>query len=256
MENLANNTLQKLYGWVCGRELEANLLHFQFLPAAYSRRDILCDGARITGKLLDLGCGSQPYRPYLANVTHYVGLDYPPTRESLGLGVKPEVHGDARTIPFADQSFDGVLCCQVLEHVDRPETVLREVGRVLKPGGLALISVPFFYNLHMEPHDYFRFSPYGIQDLLARSGLTMSRLRGQGGIGTCLVQTFHNWLFSGLARQLRRHRALKPLLILAMPFLLLLAALDNLAALALDHLNKDDLRFTPNLWVVVQKATK
>ena len=84
----------------------------------------------------------------------------------------------------------------------------------------------------------------------------MSRLRGQGGIGTCLVQTFHNWLFSGLARQLRRHRALKPLLTPAMPFLLLLAALDNLTALALDHLNKDDLRFTPNLWVVVQKATR
>jgi SAM-dependent methyltransferase len=248
-----SNIIQELYGWVCGSELTANLLHFQFLPAHYSRRDILRDGVQFTGKLLDLGCGSQPYRPFLTNVAHYIGLDYPPTRDCLGSGARPEIHGDARAVPFADYSFDGVLCCQVLEHVDRPETVLREMGRVLKRGGVGLISIPFFYNLHMEPYDYFRFSSYGIRDLLARSGLKITRLSGQGGIGTCLVQTFHNWLFSGIARKVRRHWALKLLCTIAMPFLMLFAALNNLAALGLDRLNRHDLRFTPNLWVVVQK---
>lgn len=254
MENKPGKTSSRLYGWLCGWELEANLLHFQFLPAYYARRDINRDSARIKGKLLDLGCGNQPYRRFLPGVTHYVGLDYPPTQESLESKRTPEVQGDARTLPFADRSFDGVLCSQVLEHVDRPETVVREMARVLKPGGVGLISVPFFYNLHMEPHDFFRFSPYGMQRLLESNRLSVSQIRGQGGIGTLLVQMFHNWLFSGLARNARSHLAWKALLTLAMPLLLVLSTLNNLAALALDQLDRNDLRFTPNLWVVVEKA--
>jgi ubiquinone/menaquinone biosynthesis C-methylase UbiE len=255
LEKKSDNLCDQLYGWVCGRELAANLLHFQFLPTFYLRRDITRDGAKLTGTLLDLGCGSQPFRQYLTGVTHYVGLDYPPTQECLATKVRSEIHGDARSLPFADQSFDGVLCSQVLEHVNRPETVVREMSRILKPGGLGIISLPFFYNLHMEPNDYFRFSPYGIKGLLEGNGLDVCQLRGQGGIGTLLVQMFHNWLFSELARRARRHVLLRGLLALALPFLLLLSTLNNLAALALDQLNRNDLRFTPNLWVVVKKMS-
>jgi SAM-dependent methyltransferase len=244
----------RLYGWVCGQELGANLLHFQFLPSFYARRDISRDGARLTGRLLDLGCGNQPYRPYLTGVGQYIGLDYPTTQGEPPPGAKPQVHGDARKLPFPDHSFDGLLCSQVLEHVDQPETVVREMGRVLKPGGVGLLSLPFFYNLHMEPNDYFRFSPYGIKALLERNGLSVRQLRGQGGLGTLLVQMFHNWLFSGLARRARRTVLMKALLALLLPLLLLLSTVNNLAALALDYLNKNDLRFTPNLWVVVEKS--
>ncbi|MEJ2071723.1 MAG: hypothetical protein P8X58_15195, partial [Syntrophobacterales bacterium] len=79
------------------------------------------------------------------------------------------------------------------------------------------------------------------------------QLRGQGGIGTLLVQMFHNWLFSGLARQTRRHKPLGVLVLLVLPLLLLFSVVNNLAALALDSLNRNDLRFTPNLWVVSEK---
>jgi|UniRef100_A0A7V6DR55 SAM-dependent methyltransferase len=244
-----------LYGWVCGRELNANLFNFQFLPVFYARRDISRDGVKLKGTLLDLGCGSQPYRPYLKGVVRYVGLDYPATRACLPTKPKAEVLGDARTIPFADQTFDGVLCSQVLEHVDRPERVIQEMSRILKPGGVGLISVPFFYNLHMEPYDYFRFSPYGIRELLERNGLAVRVLRAQGGIGTLLVQMFHNWLFSGMARWARHHMIKKAVVALISPLLLLLSALDNLVGLALDHLSPYDLRFTPNLWVVAEKMS-
>jgi len=243
----------RLYGFLCGRELEANLFHFQYVPNRYARGDIQRDGVRLTGRVLDLGCGNQPYRPYLPLVQEYVGLDYPPTQTSLEVRVQPEVYGNARELPFVDATFDGVLCSQVLEHVDRPEEVIGELGRVLKPGGTSLISVPFFYNLHMEPHDYFRFTPYGIKGLLERNGLVVREIRGQGGLGTLLVQILHNWLFSGLARLARRHRILGMLLVLASPFLLILSTLDNLVALALDRLNSNDLRFAPNLWVVAGK---
>lgn len=254
LKNMLGKIQTNLYHGLCGRELEANILHFQFLSAHYARRDIARDGARLTGRVLDLGCGNQPYRPHLTAVSQYVGLDYPPVQSGLQLKVRPEIYGDARVLPFADESFDSVLCSQVLEHVDRPEVVVQEMARVLKSGGWGIISVPFFYNAHMEPHDYFRFSPYGIADLVGRNGLTVRYLRGQGGIGSLLVQMFHNWLFSGLARQSRRHGLFNLLLALALPLLLMLSALDNLAALALDRLNRDDSRFSPNFWVLVEKA--
>ncbi len=248
------NFFTNLYGQVCGRELQANLLNFQFLPAFYARRDMARDAALLKGKLLDLGCGNQPYRPFLPQSVEYVGLDFPSSQESLYGQIHPTIYGDGRALPFADHSFDAVLCTQMLEHVDRPETVVQEIRRVLKPGGVGLISVPFFYNLHLEPHDFFRFSPYGITELSERNGLRILQLKGQGGIGTLLVQMFHNWFFSGLARQARRSKTTGVLLIPILPLLVLLAAANNLTALALDRVNHNDLRFSPNLWVVLEKT--
>lgn len=244
---------QHLYERICGRELEANLLHFQYVPQRYARRDIRRDGPRLEGWVLDVGCGNQPFRPYLTRARRYVGLDLPPTSRSLRYQAPPEVYGDGHHLPFKDASFDAVLCTQVLEHAARPAELLRELARVLKPGGLGLISVPFFYNLHLEPHDYFRFTPYGLGWLLENNGLRIQELRGQGGIGSLLVQMLHNWLFSGLKRWSRKGRWRSWLLVPAMPFLFCLTLLDNLVALALDRLNAGDLRFSPNLWVLVTK---
>uniref|UniRef100_A0A7V4LCV3 SAM-dependent methyltransferase n=1 Tax=Desulfobacca acetoxidans TaxID=60893 RepID=A0A7V4LCV3_9BACT len=254
MADRSTNLADRIYSSICGRELDANLLHFQYVPARYFRRDIRQDGPRLKGRVLDLGCGNQPYRPYLPRAEMYVGLDYPATREAMDSRVKPQVYGDGRELPFAAASFDGVLCSQVLEHVAHPEAVIRELARVLRPGGTAIISVPFFYNLHMEPFDYFRFSPYGLKELLERQGLKVLELRGQGGIGTLVVQMFHNWLFSGLARLARRRRLWRGGVALALPFFLMLSVLNNLGALALDALNRGDLRFAPNLWVVAEKT--
>lgn len=256
MSTRPGNISDYLYGRVCGRELGANLLHFQFLPAFYARRDIRRDGPALRGRLLDLGCGNQPYRSFLPPGVDYIGLDYPPTRAALHPRVRPEVYGDARNLPFADRSFDAALCFQVLEHVDRPEAVIREIRRILKPGGLAFLSAPFCYNLHMEPYDFYRFSPYGLKGLLEKNGFGICQMRGQGGIGALLVQMFHNWLFSGLSRKARDNVWLRGLLVPVLPLLLVLSALNNLAALALDRAGGDDLRFTPNLWVIAARQVE
>ncbi len=243
----------RLYECLCGRELGANLLHFQFLPSYYARRDMRREAFRLRGKVLDLGCGNQPYRPFFLFEALYIGLDYPWTRTELYSRVKPDIYGDARCLPFADQSFDAVLCFQVLEHVNRPEAVIREIGRILKPGGQAFISVPFCYSLHMEPYDFYRFSPYAIKDLLEGQGLVVRQLRGQGGIAALVIQVVHNWLFSGISRKARRSVVARALSAAGLPFLLMLAAFNNLAALALDSMAGEDLRFTPNLWVIAEK---
>jgi len=244
------------YTWLCGRELSANLLHFQFLPSHYFRRHLRQDAGELQGRLLDVGCGNQPYRPHLPRVTFYIGLDYPTTQALQDFHTRPEVYGDARRLPFADGSFDAILCAQVLEHVNQPAAVLREISRVLKPGGAGILSVPFIYNVHVGPYDFFRFSPYGLQELLQQAGLRLKILRYQGGVGTAVVQLLHNWVFSGLARLSRRGAWGALLGGLALPFLLIWCALNNLAALAVDRLDIDTPRFSPNLWVVFQKEDR
>lgn len=166
---------------------------------------------------------------------------------------RPEVFGDARRLPFAQGSFDAVLCAQVLEHVNQPGQVLAEVGRVLKPGGCGILSVPFIYNVHVGPYDFFRFSPFGITELLESAGLKVKTLRYQGEIGTAVVQLLHNWLFSSLARLSRRGRATAAVSALLMPFLMIVCAINNLIGLGLDKLAVDTDRFSPNLWVVFAK---
>jgi SAM-dependent methyltransferase len=58
---------------------------------------------------------------------------------------------------------------------------MTEIGRTLKPGGKLLLSVPFFYPLHDEPHDYFRYTPYGIKEILSKVGFKMIDMVPQGG---------------------------------------------------------------------------
>jgi len=98
-------------------------------------RDLLPE---LQGEVLDVGCGRMPYRA-LVPAARYIGadVDTPVTRELAAA----DVFYDGRTLPFADTSFDGALCSQVLEHVFEPEPFLREIRRVLRPGGkLGMVS--------------------------------------------------------------------------------------------------------------------
>jgi SAM-dependent methyltransferase len=253
MRKRASRFLYKAYHRLCGQELSANILHFQFLPSYYLRRDIKLDEGHLHGRLLDVGCGNKPYRSFFKNVRSYIGLDYPVTKAIQDFQARPEIFGDARQLPFSQGSFDAVLCAQVLEHVNQPGLVMAETGRVLKPGGCEILSVPFIYNVHVGPHDFFRFSPFGISELVERAGLKVKSIRYQGGIGTAVVQLLHNWIFSGLARLSRRGRAMAGLSALMVPFLLFICAINNLIGLGLDKLAVDTERFSPNLWVLFAK---
>jgi SAM-dependent methyltransferase len=85
-------------------------------------------------------------------------------------------------LPFADESFDTVFCCSVLEHVQRPWEALSELRRILSPGGTLLISLPFILHLHDLPHDYYRFSIYGAEYLAHEAGLEIKKVAINGGL--------------------------------------------------------------------------
>jgi SAM-dependent methyltransferase len=133
----------------------------------------------LIGRLLDLGCGMKPYKqPLGAAVDEWVGLDFARTPSGRSLA---NVFASGLEIPFATASFDTVLSTQVLEHVARPLDLLREAHRVLKPGGHLVVTAPQTNPLHEEPHDYFRYTCYGLRFLSEEVGLEVVELRPVGG---------------------------------------------------------------------------
>jgi SAM-dependent methyltransferase len=125
------------------------------------------------GRILDIGCGIKPFQQFLDG-SEYIGIE-------VKADHKPAVCASARCLPFHDKSFDTVLCTEVLEHVSEPSCALSECYRVMKPGGTLYITVPMTWYLHYEPHDFYRFTKYGIRYLCETAGfdvLTVERLGG------------------------------------------------------------------------------
>ena len=123
--------------------------------------------ARFHGDVLDVGCGAMPFRALLPNDVHYQGIDVP-VAGSFGMHSHPEIMiFDGVRIPFPDCSWDGILCTEVLEHASDPEVLIAEMQRVLRPGGILLLTVPFAARVHHAPHDYHRFTRFRLQALLA-----------------------------------------------------------------------------------------
>lgn len=104
---------------------------------------------------LDLGCGHSPYAQHFPR---RVGFDW-----TVDRGV--HVVGSAMELPFRPESFGRILCTEVLEHVPEPRMMVDEMLRVLQVGGKAIVTTRFCYPLHLEPHDYFRFSVHGMRHL-------------------------------------------------------------------------------------------
>ncbi len=82
-----------------------------------------------------------------------------------------DVRADAHELPFADDVFQRVECDAVLEHVELPDRVMREIERVLAPGGYAHVVTPFCHPFHEYPKDFRRFTPDGLR--LMAGGLTV-----------------------------------------------------------------------------------
>lgn len=106
-------------------------------------------------RVLDLGCGGSRYA---ASFPHRVGVDLRP-----GRGV--DVVADAHRLPIRDGSFAVVLTTEMLEHTSEPQRVVDEMGRVLRPGGLGLLTTRFLFPIHDAPHDHFRFTEHGLRHL-------------------------------------------------------------------------------------------
>ena len=106
-------------------------------------------------RVLDIGSSTKAYGELFPNS---VGVDIDESK-------RPDIIGDAHNLPCGDNEFDVVLCTEVLEHLHSPHIAISEMRRVLKVGGMLILTTRFIYPIHDGPHDYFRFTKYGLRYL-------------------------------------------------------------------------------------------
>ncbi len=145
-------------------------------------------------RILDVGCGQKPYQRFFKGI--YMGIDHEQN-------TKADIVCDSTSIPLPDNSFDGILATQVLEHTADVPGTLREINRLLKPGGICFISVPMTVRVHGEPEvkhgydlwyvDYWRFTKYGLI-LLCKDFDIESIHETSGYIGT--MRQLSNYFFA------------------------------------------------------------
>lgn len=135
------------------------------------KRGVLSNKKYLTGRLLDFGCGNKPYAE-LIDVKEYIGVEIEDNNH-VQAEKNIEAYYDGKTIPFSDNYFDSILSSEVFEHVFNLEQILKELNRVLKPGGHMLITVPFVWEEHSMPYDFARYTSFGIKDLLLRNGFSI-----------------------------------------------------------------------------------
>ncbi len=151
-----------------------------------------CQRLMRTGRVLDVGCGTKPYRDFFHMDGHsYWGVDFPASFENcFRAGAMPDIFANCLQLPFKSGSFDAAVCTQVLEHVKQPQTLLDEIGRILKPDGTLLLSAPMTWPLHEEPFDFYRYTIHGLRHMIRSANLkVLEEIRRGVGFQT-LAQIF------------------------------------------------------------------
>lgn len=139
-------------------------------------RDLEELGGHMTGRVLEIGAGRAGrrgrFQPPVRAAKDWICVDLAAVRA-------PHVRARMETLPFADHSFDTVVCLETLEYVDEPLAALKEVLRVLAPDGRLILSAPFLHRRD-DPRDYWRFTDKGLEELLRRAGYATDRMLAQG----------------------------------------------------------------------------
>jgi SAM-dependent methyltransferase len=141
-------------------------------------------------RVLDAGAGEGQYA-HLFTRHQYLGVD-------LGIGDTQwnyaglDVVADLSALPLRDGCCGAAVNIVTLEHVPEPARVLAEIARVLQPGAPLLLIVPHEWEEHQQPHDYFRYTRYGVRYLLEQAGYTVEAIQPAGGFFRLLARRLWN----------------------------------------------------------------
>lgn len=186
----------KFRRWRQRQDFQPGKLGWLINPFYFARKGLLAGlqefFPRLDKTVLDVGCGRKPYRDFIPAVT-YLGLEIDTPRSRVMS--KADAFYDGGTLPFANSSFDAVLCSQVFEHVFTPAEFLQEICRVLRPGGCLLLAVPFVWDEHEQPHDFARYSSFGLNALLQRAGFVVELQRKTNADARTLFQLLNAYIF-------------------------------------------------------------
>jgi SAM-dependent methyltransferase len=144
-------------------------------------------------RVIDVGAGDAPYRELFEHV-EYVTLDWGESVHEDAGG--SDVIATATRLPLEDATFDAALMTQVLEHIAEPQAALRELRRVLRPGGRLLLTAPLVWEEHEAPHDFYRYTRFGLEHLAREAGFEQIAVTARTDSFTTLAQLTRNVAFT------------------------------------------------------------
>ncbi|MBN8865135.1 MAG: methyltransferase domain-containing protein [Sphingobacteriales bacterium] len=161
------------------KDFNPGITHPAWLIRSRLLKGIRAHAAELHGRLMDFGCGSKPYRSLFTNISEYIGVDYdspghPHTNEDI------DIYYDGKTLPFPDNHFDSIFTTEVFEHIFNLADILKELNRVLRPGGKILITCPFAICEHEVPNDFARYTSFAMEDMLEKNNFTVTHLGKTG----------------------------------------------------------------------------
>jgi SAM-dependent methyltransferase len=180
--------------------MEEGKVPFEFNPSKkyflYFVRKGLYDAVfanrhHLTGKLMDFGCGSMPYKS-LFKVDEYIGVDFDKPGQPHKNKLVDMIY-DGKRIPIESNHFDSILATEVIEHIFNIDEVLLELNRVLKPNGKILVTCPFVWDEHEIPFDYARYTHFSLRYLFEKSGFEILVLAKSGNYVTTIAQMLNSY---------------------------------------------------------------
>ena len=130
----------------------------------------------VKGKVLDVGCGEKPYEKlFCAEIDAYVGVDQPSSHHFYTPQTRADVFGDACRLPFLSESFETVLCTEVLPHIENPNSCFAEFASVLRPGGFLIVTANKSWERRtgLPIPDFWRFTDQGLALLAEKQNLNV-----------------------------------------------------------------------------------
>ncbi len=189
--------------------------------------------------LLDVGAGEMPYKKF-CNHINYTSQDfckYDGKGDNIGIQTRTfnteniDIVSDISMIPVDDNSYDNIICTEVLEHVINPNDAIEEMSRILKPEGKLLIGVPGTSLLHFSPYHYYTgFKPNYFIRFFSENKFLIDRIVRVGSIYSVIalyvwfiIQKMSNVIFP-----MRPSLLFKILLIFTAPIISILLLLDRI----------------------------
>jgi SAM-dependent methyltransferase len=228
--------------------LKRTPLHPQWFVFRREMESMRETGSFALGNVLDIGAGSMQIQNFLTRESFYTALDYLETAVGW-YGTLPHVFGDGQSLPIRSCCIDTVLILDVLEHLPRSDEAMKEIKRVLRPGGRVIIQVPFLYPTHDSPRDFQRWTIHGLRNLAAINDFAIVEETTSGNpletaallSNIAVSKTVLSWV-----------KTRNPMLVFS--FVLLLSIpFSNLAALFLSAFSRRNTSFMPHsircVWV-------
>ena len=147
--------------------------------------------------VLDFGCGDGRYKNLIKENNKYTGVDV----EASGFDKNKKVADifwDNKTLPFDDETFDMVICTEVLNQVDNIDNTIKEIKRVLKTEGKIFVTMVFIFGEHDVPYDFTRYTSFGIKNIFEKNNFKVLKneklLQGKKSIIQIIDSEFTRYL--------------------------------------------------------------